>query len=132
MRESVQVDVTPDLKGFREQVNKATQGYKVTVKADADVKAAVNRINSVQGKTVTINADADVKAALNRINSVQGKTVTINADADTTAARKKISALTGREKLNLVVEAVTSRRSEEHTSELQSRENLVCRLLLEK
>src|SRR5690606_41992866 len=28
--------------------------------------------------------------------------------------------------------AVTSLRSEEHTSELQSRENLVCRLLLEK
>src|SRR5690606_39829906 len=27
---------------------------------------------------------------------------------------------------------VTSSRSEEHTSELQSRENLVCRLLLEK
>src|SRR5690606_40692078 len=26
----------------------------------------------------------------------------------------------------------TNRRSEEHTSELQSRENLVCRLLLEK
>src|SRR5690606_41858441 len=29
-------------------------------------------------------------------------------------------------------EAEKSRRSEEHTSELQSRENLVCRLLLEK
>src|SRR5207302_4256075 len=28
--------------------------------------------------------------------------------------------------------SVLSRRSEEHTSELQSRENLVCRLLLEK
>src|SRR5690606_40718397 len=28
--------------------------------------------------------------------------------------------------------AVVERRSEEHTSELQSRENLVCRLLLEK
>src|SRR5690606_39299709 len=28
--------------------------------------------------------------------------------------------------------AVPARRSEEHTSELQSRENLVCRLLLEK
>src|SRR5436309_7431601 len=27
---------------------------------------------------------------------------------------------------------LTARRSEEHTSELQSRENLVCRLLLEK
>src|SRR5690606_2871095 len=31
-----------------------------------------------------------------------------------------------------VVEYGTSTRSEEHTSELQSRENLVCRLLLEK
>src|SRR5690606_40052416 len=30
------------------------------------------------------------------------------------------------------VEALADRRSEEHTSELQSRENLVCRLLLEK
>src|SRR5690606_41848919 len=29
-------------------------------------------------------------------------------------------------------DAVGCRRSEEHTSELQSRENLVCRLLLEK
>src|SRR5690606_39877898 len=28
--------------------------------------------------------------------------------------------------------AITAARSEEHTSELQSRENLVCRLLLEK
>src|SRR5690606_42078457 len=30
------------------------------------------------------------------------------------------------------VQGVAARRSEEHTSELQSRENLVCRLLLEK
>src|SRR5690606_41606201 len=32
----------------------------------------------------------------------------------------------------LVASANSGRRSEEHTSELQSRENLVCRLLLEK
>src|SRR5436309_9564706 len=32
----------------------------------------------------------------------------------------------------LLAEADKSSRSEEHTSELQSRENLVCRLLLEK
>src|SRR5690606_42154329 len=32
----------------------------------------------------------------------------------------------------LVRRAFTADRSEEHTSELQSRENLVCRLLLEK
>src|SRR5690606_41470439 len=34
--------------------------------------------------------------------------------------------------VEVVVRAVRARRSEEHTSELQSRENLVCRLLLEK
>src|SRR3712207_8669938 len=33
---------------------------------------------------------------------------------------------------NLIDEALTVRRSEEHTSELQSRQYLVCRLLLEK
>src|SRR2546430_6019607 len=32
----------------------------------------------------------------------------------------------------LALEAVPERRSEEHTSELQSQSNLVCRLLLEK
>src|SRR5690606_41467034 len=31
-----------------------------------------------------------------------------------------------------IVERALAQRSEEHTSELQSRENLVCRLLLEK
>src|SRR5690606_41983830 len=31
-----------------------------------------------------------------------------------------------------MLQAAASERSEEHTSELQSRENLVCRLLLEK
>src|SRR5690606_39792128 len=34
--------------------------------------------------------------------------------------------------LAVVIDAVRTGRSEEHTSELQSRENLVCRLLLEK
>src|SRR5690606_39972790 len=32
--------------------------------------------------------------------------------------------------LNLINQVIDERRSEEHTSELQSRENLVCRLLL--
>src|SRR5436309_9742202 len=32
----------------------------------------------------------------------------------------------------LISQTTVGRRSEEHTSELQSRENLVCRLLLEK
>src|SRR5207302_10972232 len=36
------------------------------------------------------------------------------------------------EPVPIVDEAIKWNRSEEHTSELQSRENLVCRLLLEK
>src|SRR5690606_41557692 len=36
------------------------------------------------------------------------------------------------ERLDRALEAERHLRSEEHTSELQSRENLVCRLLLEK
>src|SRR5258707_10693066 len=38
----------------------------------------------------------------------------------------------GREREDLTPHAVPSHRSEEHTSELQSRQYLVCRLLLEK
>src|ERR1041385_5476614 len=37
-----------------------------------------------------------------------------------------------REKINRLVRKIVSERSEEHTSELQSRLHLVCRLLLEK
>src|SRR5690606_42047484 len=50
--------------------------------------------------------------------------------AATITGLARIAALTGA----VVVPAVTTQlpRSEEHTSELQSRENLVCRLLLEK
>src|SRR5690606_39844299 len=39
---------------------------------------------------------------------------------------------TGREGLELELQLLDIVRSEEHTSELQSREKLVCRLLLEK
>src|SRR5690606_39398933 len=40
--------------------------------------------------------------------------------------------MTGRATPNGLFAGIASARSEEHTSELQSRENLVCRLLLEK
>src|SRR5690606_14810811 len=36
------------------------------------------------------------------------------------------------DRFKMKIRAVNEKRSEEHTSELQSRENLVCRLLLEK
>src|SRR2546430_9908870 len=63
----------------------------------------------------------------------------------TTLFRSRIAAVTGRRgarALYLLVEKITASfehlpsdwpvRSEEHTSELQSQSNLVCRLLLEK
>src|SRR5690606_40406620 len=48
--------------------------------------------------------------------------------------RAKLEALreSEQEKTRIAIEQERERRSEEHTSELQSRENLVCRLLLEK
>src|SRR3712207_7330961 len=43
-----------------------------------------------------------------------------------------VKALRERQKRNLIMTLLLSIRSEEHTSELQSRQYLVCRLLLEK
>src|SRR5207302_2389940 len=48
------------------------------------------------------------------------------------ALSKENRAATNSYLLNAMETAETNERSEEHTSELQSRENLVCRLLLEK
>src|SRR5206468_3161713 len=46
--------------------------------------------------------------------------------------RERAKALIGREAKDLVICTFHALRSEEHTSELQSRSDLVCRLLLEK
>src|SRR5690606_41383409 len=46
--------------------------------------------------------------------------------------RRQLLSRVGNHVVGLEGEADDHRRSEEHTSELQSRENLVCRLLLEK
>src|SRR5688572_32115800 len=48
------------------------------------------------------------------------------------AARRVAAARVGATVVGGVVRGVVARRSEEHTSELQSQSNLVCRLLLEK
>src|SRR5687768_18331749 len=56
-----------------------------------------------------------------------GAAVGVGPDADERAA-----ALVGAQVDVLVVDTAHGHRSEEHTSELQSRLHLVCRLLLEK
>src|SRR5690606_39871700 len=50
----------------------------------------------------------------------------------TTGIRAKIFCCTGSGGVGFIFICAHMERSEEHTSELQSRENLVCRLLLEK
>src|SRR2546427_3028880 len=47
-------------------------------------------------------------------------------------ARMLYTGMVGRRRVTLVEPPICERRSEEHTSELQSQSNLVCRLLLEK
>src|SRR5690606_41584301 len=64
-----------------------------------------------------------------RILQIVARILRANAGAEGFVAR------TGGEEFAFVVEGLSedaAARSEEHTSELQSRENLVCRLLLEK
>src|SRR5690606_42164628 len=48
------------------------------------------------------------------------------------ALRRAAAIASTRRSFRCAARSSTSSRSEEHTSELQSRENLVCRLLLEK
>src|SRR5690606_42075906 len=73
------------------------------------------------------------------ITTKQGKAgvpkINVNAFSGISKATKKIDLLSGEEWMARATEVINAQweaRSEEHTSELQSRENLVCRLLLEK
>src|SRR5690606_7819328 len=95
----------------------------------------VTDATSMQDVLAKINAETPntgVSAYLNASNeeiyfsSEQGTdfSVTISLDTDGDGALDDLPAITGLTADNY--------RSEEHTSELQSRENIVCRLLLEK
>src|SRR3712207_7571937 len=65
-------------------------------------------------RTLTLTLSRRVRTRLRR-----GETVTLSVDARDRAG-------------NAINRRATAKRSEEHTSELQSRQYLVCRLLLEK
>src|SRR5215475_14785872 len=71
---------------------------------------------------------SDVDRRLEIVRLGQGVDATGRLAADALARTLRVL----RSYQRIIEEASASARSEEHTSELQSRENLVCRLLLEK
>src|SRR5256712_2551201 len=109
-------------------------GYAVTVDGGASQPIAAN--GSV---TFTALADGDHSVALLGIaanctaSGSNSQTVTVHGGATAAAPFSLSCAQTGSGSGSLTVTTTTTgSRSEEHTSELQSRSDLVCRLLLEK
>src|SRR5699024_12405709 len=79
------------------------------------------------GLTVIGTVSSDAKAEIARAH---GCDHTINYSHEDVA--KRVREMTDGVGVNVVFDSVGKNRSEEHTSELQSRFDLVCRLLLEK
>src|SRR5437870_10737629 len=110
--------------------------YKVTVTASGFPVYTVDKVEVSAGTVYTLS----VKLTLQQ----QATTVEVSAAAltlDTTTATQNMTIssdivqdvpLNGRDFTQLIAVAPGYGRSEEHTSELQSRGHLVCRLLLEK
>src|SRR5438034_7286242 len=83
------------------------------------IGAAIAKRLAADGASVAITYAKDASAASAVVKAIErdgGKAIAIQADATNAGA----------------VEAAVEKRSEEHTSELQSHSDLVCRLLLEK
>src|SRR5690606_13947455 len=80
----------------------------------AQVSAALDRVTLYQSAGQNLNRRMQELDAISRVSNE----LTLTLDLDYI--------------LNIILEEAIRTRSEEHTSELQSRENLVCRLLLEK
>src|SRR5690625_864413 len=83
----------------------------------------VRGTNTLGNNNPLIVVDGISNRSLNRLNPDDIESITVLKDAS--------AAIYGAQAANGVI-LVTTKRSEEHTSELQSRGHLVCRLLLEK
>src|SRR5690606_40969250 len=83
-----------------------------------------------------ISTERDLERALRDTTAGQAdeaaRRLLLNRTADVLKSDLLMSALQAGIVMNPWYERLLTARSEEHTSELQSRENLVCRLLLEK
>src|SRR5258708_31737600 len=86
-------------------------------------------INEMQGQLNTVTAKLNEMTAAQQAAAEQAKAAHTNGTGAKTASGKKGAAESKRLK---ELQARIDERSEEHTSELQSPDHLVCRLLLEK
>src|SRR5690606_39755020 len=94
------------------------------------VVAALERVELEQGLFRAAVEEGGLGIGLTRAHRVAGDL----AGAGVGLLEHRVVAGAGEQRAQQGLRAVAglARRSEEHTSELQSRENLVCRLLLEK
>src|SRR5215475_6358336 len=116
--------------GARIVVNYSNSKNEAEATAEACRKAGAAEVIVVQGD---VSRDADCKkiaaaaAPWGRIDALVN-----NAGTTKHVAHDKLDDLTADDFQRIYAVNTIGPRSEEHTSELQSRENLVCRLLLEK
>src|SRR5690606_41939444 len=99
------------------------------VRSESHLDRIMAEVQASPGMILFTLVNGELRASLERRAGAHGLPTVAALDAVTDA----LSRMLGQEaKARPGRQHVLDRRSEEHTSELQSRENLVCRLLLEK
>src|SRR5256886_4492793 len=112
---------------------KADQGGPAEALADALAQLSTPEVKvEVVHRGVGAITDSDVLLAKASNAIIIGFHVRPDSNARASAEREKVEIRTYRIIYEAVEEVKAAMRSEEHTSELQSQSNLVCRLLLEK
>src|SRR5215475_14827626 len=110
-------EVKPLVKTLRYRVKDGVSGRHLNAAARA-VNMVWNHCNGAQRHALKHNTKWPTTGQLQRLTAGAGRLIGIPAQTVQRVCEEYIDRRRG------------SRRSEEHTSELQSRENLVCRLLL--
>src|SRR5258708_20783740 len=108
---------------------KITQGQLKKARAEA-AKAVEDTTTKLTALDTSVHTELATKAANDDLKNVDTKVGVVRTDLDTTRDDLKMA----RSEMGTTPTLVSTflRRSEEHTSELQSPDHLVCRLLLEK
>src|SRR5690606_31667828 len=105
----------------------ASAGTARTTTAAAKRDAFSTTSGNMRDRLATTIASSPASAAVHPLNSEASPTPAVAANTATATVASTMLRCT-----SVSAPSTSERRSEEHTSELQSRENLVCRLLLEK